>query len=308
MEHSSGMKNRSTPPSISTPVLYSPTNTDSTLSSLEAKHSSSPWKQATKDLDPSFSLVCKEFEDLISSSLSSSHSNKREKSHKIEEIPVKRVTSIIPKSDEAPKSPIYIEDNLTKLAAKSSISRIEPDEEEIIARSYGKFLPRSLSLEEESKQKQTDDERSLLSTSAFNDSPRIYHYSESSANESPGIDSPLAGSGSIIFADKAGEMKLASIGEMSFGKNLTMESISKKAGENVEVLQLQLQHLSNVVERLEGELQRRFQTMQGDMLTFSEQLSQNKVEFAGLKHLRQIEDSTLRNFEQRITVIYIIEK
>jgi hypothetical protein len=87
-----------------------------------------------------------------------------------------------------------------------------------------------------------------------------------------------------------------------------MESISKKAGENVEVLQLQLQHLSNVVERLEGELQRRFQTMQGDMLTFSEQLSQNKVEFAGLKHLRQIEDSTLRNFEQRITVIYIIEK
>jgi hypothetical protein len=223
-------------------------------------------------------------------------------------MPVKRVTSIIPKSDEAPKSPIYIEDNLTKLAAKSSISRIEPDEEEIIARSYGKFLPRSLSLEEESKQKQTDDERSLLSTSAFNDSPRIYHYSESSANESPGIDSPLAGSGSIIFADKAGEMKLASIGEMSFGKNLTMESISKKAGENVEVLQLQLQHLSNVVERLEGELQRRFQTMQGDMLTFSEQLSQNKVEFAGLKHLRQIEDSTLRNFEQRITVIYIIEK
>lgn len=299
MEHSAVMKNRTPSPLISTPLTYSPSNTESTLSSLETKHLNSHWKQPTKGIDPSISLVCKDIEALISNSLSGSRSNKRTEPLVLEQKPVKRHALLTPKNNEPVKPPIYIEDSLNKLLIKA---HLDSNEEDIIARSYGQIISRNSSLEEESKQKQTDDERSLLSSSAFNDSPRIYHYSESSVNESPGIDSPMAESGPIIFSDKREEIKLATIGEMSFGKNLSMESISKLAGGNVEVVQMQVQHLSSIVERLEGEVQRRFQTMQSDMLTFSEQLSQNKVEFAGLKHFRQIEDTTLRNFEQRITV------
>lgn len=300
MEPSRVLKKRSTPPLVYSPLVYSPSNTDSIQLPLETKPSNLRGKNPAKDSDHPFSLIGKGFVDPMSKSLG----NQSGRSPNEEETRLKPNAIITPKTNEPIKPPIYSE-YLNKSVVKTPAYRLPSDEEEIITKSYGKLMPRISSIEEEFKQKQTEDERSLISSSAYSDSPRIYPYSENSPNESPRIDSSIAGSGNIILPNKVNEIKFSTIGEKSLVKSSSMDSIPQKADENAEVIQKQVQYLSNIVERLEGEIQRRFQTMQSDMLTFSEQLSQAKVENEGLKHLRQIEDTTLRNFEQRIAVRFI---